>query len=61
MLAKIQKFISEVKVELTKVSWLTRQELIDATKIVMVSSAFLGAAISSMDFVLSKFLSFIIR
>ncbi|OHA00900.1 MAG: preprotein translocase subunit SecE [Candidatus Sungbacteria bacterium RIFCSPHIGHO2_02_FULL_47_11] len=61
MLGKIQKFVSEVAVELKKVSWLTRQELIDATWIVILSSIFLGIFIGCADFVLSKLLGLIIR
>src|SRR3989338_1019042 len=61
MFGKIQKFISEVAVELKKVSWLTRQELTDATWIVILSSIFLGIFIGGADFVLSKLLSLIIR
>lgn len=61
MFGKIQKFISEVAVELKKVSWLTRQELTDATWIVILSSIFLGIFIGGTDFVLSKLLSLIIR
>ena len=61
MIAKTQKFISEVVVELKKVSWSTRKELIDATWIVLISAVILGVYISACDFVLSKFLGVIIR
>ena len=60
MVGKIHKFISEVTVELKKVSWSTRKELIDATWIVIISTAFLGIFISGTDFVLSKLLGLII-
>ena len=61
MFTKIQKFISEVTVELKKVSWTTRHELFESAKIVLVSSAVLGVFIGCADFVLSKVLSFIFR
>jgi len=61
MFGKIQNFISEVAVELKKVSWLTRQELKDATLIVLLSSFFLGIFIGCADFALSKLVSLIIR
>ena len=61
MFGKIRKFISEVVVELKKVSWSTRKNLIDATWIVIVSSVFLGVFISGTDFALSKILEIIIR
>jgi preprotein translocase subunit SecE len=61
MIAKIQKFFSEVVAELKKVSWTSRQELIDATRLVIVSSFFLGIFIGATDFVLSRFLTILIR
>jgi len=61
MFGKIQKFISEVVVELKKVSWSTRKDLLDATWIVILSSILLGLFISGTDFVLSKLLGLIIR
>jgi len=61
MIGKVKNFILEVSVELKKVSWSTRQEVIDATWIVMISSAFLGIYIGSTDFVLSKVLGLLIR
>jgi preprotein translocase subunit SecE len=60
MFGKIKKFISEVVVELKKVSWTTRKDLIDATWIVLLSSILLGVFISGTDFVLSKLLFLII-
>jgi len=61
MFGKIQNFISEVAVELKKVSWLTRQELVDATMIVLLSAIVLGIFIGCVDFALSKLLGLIIR
>jgi len=61
MIAKVQKFIGEVTVELKKVSWTTRQELVDATWIVVISTLILGVYIGMIDFVLSKFLGMLIR
>ena len=61
MIEKIRKFVLEVVAELKKVSWSTRQEVIDATWLVLLSSAFLGVFIGGTDFVLSKFLTLIIR
>ena len=61
MIANVQKFIGEVTVELKKVSWSTKQELIDATWIVLTSTVVLGIYIGVIDFVLSKLLGLIIR
>ena len=61
MIGKIQKFFAEVIVELKKVSWSTRRELIDATIIIVISSAFLGVFIGATDFVLSKLIGIIFQ
>ena len=61
MLGKIRKFFGEIVIELKKVSWPTRRELIDATWIVLVSSAILGVFIGSTDFVLSRLIGLIFR
>ncbi|VAX37213.1 hypothetical protein MNBD_UNCLBAC01-810 [hydrothermal vent metagenome] len=61
MFGKLKNFIAEVTVELKKVSWITRQELLDATWVVVISSAMLGVFIGCTDFVLSKFVGLIIR
>ena len=60
MIGKAQKFIGEVAVELKKVSWSTRRDLIDATWVVFLSSILLGIFIGLSDFVLSKLLELII-
>ncbi len=60
MIGKVQKFVSEVAVELKKVSWSTRKDLIDATWVVFTSAVLLGIFIGVTDFVLSKLLQVII-
>ena len=60
MILKTKQFIQEVLVELKKVSWTTRQELIDSTWIVLLTATILGVLIGVMDFALSKFLRLII-
>ncbi|MCA9401414.1 MAG: preprotein translocase subunit SecE [Candidatus Omnitrophica bacterium] len=61
MFKKVKKFFSEVVAELKKVSWSTRKEVIDATWVVLISSALLGCYIAASDFALSKFLGLIVR
>jgi preprotein translocase subunit SecE len=61
MVGKIQKFIAEAVVELKKVSWSTKRELIDSTWVIIISSAFLGVFIGVTDFVLSRLISLIIN
>lgn len=60
MINKIKKFFSEVVVELKKVSWSTKQDLLDATWIVVISSAFLGVFIWITDTILGQLLGIII-
>ena len=60
MIAKVRKFVSEVVVELKKVSWSTRKDVVDATWIVFLSSILLGVFIGTTDFVLSKLLEMVI-
>jgi preprotein translocase subunit SecE len=59
--AKIKKFILEVYTELKKVAWSTRKDVVDATWIVIMSSAFLGLFIGVTDFALSNLLKIILR
>lgn len=59
--AKINKFISEVKSELKKVSWPTRQELIFATMMVVAVTAVLTVFIGCVDVAFAKALNLIIK
>ena len=61
MIGRIKKFFTEVTAELKKVSWTTRQELVDATKVVLISSLMLGVFIAVIDVVLAKLLGIMIR
>ncbi len=54
MLDKIKKFVKEVKFELTKVTWTTRQELMYSTIIVIVVSIILSIFIGVVDLGLSN-------
>jgi preprotein translocase subunit SecE len=51
------RFIKEVKVELGKVAWSSRQELIDSTIVVITVTALMAAFIGAVDILLSKGLS----
>lgn len=61
MANKVTNFLREVKIELGKVSWSTRSELISSTIVVIVSVAFLGIFIAMCDFVLVRFINFILK
>jgi len=58
---KIKTFILEVKTELTKVSWSTRQELMSSTVVVIVITAIMAAFIGVIDICLSQILSFVFK
>ena len=61
MISKVKKFISEVIAEMKKVSWTTRQELVDSTLIVILSSFLLGLFVGAIDFIFSRGISVIIK
>lgn len=54
-------FLKEVKVELGKVAWSTRQEIMGSTIVVIVITAILSAYVGLADVILSKFLSVVFR
>jgi preprotein translocase subunit SecE len=61
MLKKIKYFINDVKVEMAKVSWPTRDELINSTMIVTVVSILFTIFIFMADSILSRLMKFIIK
>ena len=58
---KIKKFLVEVKVELSKVAWSTRQELLASTIVVIVVTTILGFFIGIIDLILSKLLTLLFK
>ncbi|MBM3247966.1 MAG: preprotein translocase subunit SecE [Candidatus Omnitrophica bacterium] len=61
MFDKVGKFFLEVKVELSKVSWPTRQELIASTWLIIIMTVLLAAYIGLVDLVLSKLLGILVK
>jgi len=61
MIAKVKNFITEVTVELKKVSWPTKNELIGSTMIVIVSVAILATFIGICDFIFSRAIHLVLR
>lgn len=59
--ARIKKFLLEVKAELSKVSWSTREELAGSTFVVIAITFMLTLFIGAVDLLLSKILSVIFR
>jgi len=54
-------FLKEVKGELGKVVWSTRQELIDSTIVVIVITVAMSLFIGLIDILLSKILSILFK
>ena len=54
---KIVQFVKEAKIELKKVKWPTRTELIDSTTVVLATSFLLAAFIGGIDFLLSQLIN----
>ncbi len=59
MANKIANFFKDIKIEMIKVSWPTRDELIGSTVIVLISLAILSAFIGVCDIILSKIVNII--
>ena len=60
-LTKGINFIKEVKIQLTKVSWPTREELVGATTIVIIVTFLTAAFVGFVDLFFSRILSWVFR
>lgn len=60
MIKKAIQFIKEVKVEFTKVSWPSREELTQSTIIVIVVSLIVAAFIGAVDLGLNKLVGLVL-
>jgi len=60
-MAKVKQFLEEVKTELKKVSWSSKEDLIASTVVVLASVAFLAIFIGIVDLVVSRLVNIIIR
>lgn len=56
----ITNFLSEIRMELAKVTWPTRNETIKLTLIVIAVSAIIGAYVGGLDFLYTKILSLVL-
>ncbi len=56
----IVSFFSEVRLELSKVTWPKREEVIKLTLIVFILSAVIGAYVGALDYVFTKLLEFVV-
>ncbi len=60
MIGKISQFVKDVKLEMNKVTWPTRDELTASTTIVLVVSLALAIFIFVADFLLSRIMDLIL-
>jgi len=58
---KVIQFLKDVRIELTKVTWPNREELIGSTIIVIVLSIIMSIYIGFLDYLLSSIFGRIIR
>ncbi|MDD4979874.1 MAG: preprotein translocase subunit SecE [Candidatus Omnitrophica bacterium] len=58
---KITTFLKEVKAELSKVSWSTRQELMGSTAVVIAATFIMALFIGVIDILLSRILRLVFR
>jgi len=61
MFEKIKKFMREVKVELTKVTWPTPSELRATTTVVIITTFIMAAFIGIVDFGLAQIIGALLR
>jgi preprotein translocase subunit SecE len=54
-----RQYLGEVRGELRKVAWPTREEVLNSTLVVLVAVAFLTGLIFGFDFVSAKFVLFL--
>lgn len=61
MVDKIRPFLEEVKAEIFKVTWPSKQEAIAGTILVLIVSTLLSIIIGFMDLGFSKMIHFLIK
>jgi preprotein translocase subunit SecE len=54
------KFFSEVKAELLKVTWPTKDEVIRLTTVVVILSLIVGAFVGGLDFIFTKIIELVL-
>jgi preprotein translocase subunit SecE len=61
MVERVKNYLAETRVELKKVTWPNKNELKDATRVVVVASILLTIFIGIVDQVLSSIIKFVFR
>lgn len=57
---RIAQFIGEIRLELTKVKWLTRDETVKLTLMVLLTAGILGGFVGGFDYLFTKILSVVL-
>ena len=61
MLKKVMKFFVEVRMEMSKVAWPTKDELLASTKVVIVISLIFALYIFIVDTGLARVMGFVLK
>ena len=61
MIKKTQTFVSEVRTEMQKVTWSTREELMESTGVVLMTMLIISSFIGVMDFIFSHLVKLLLR
>ena len=61
MANKVTNFITEVRAEMQKVTWPTREELIGSTGVVLMTMLIISVFVGCADFIMSLLLSVFLR
>ncbi len=61
MVNKVRTFVQEVRAEMAKVTWPTREELIGSTGVVLMTMLILSSFIGAADLLFSSVLRMILR
>lgn len=56
----VAQYFSEIKLELSKVTWLSREETVKLTVIVLLVAGLLGGFVGAFDFGFTKLLSLLL-
>ena len=58
-LKRVSRYLREVRQELKKVTWPSKEELISSTVVVLVTVAFFILLIGAMDFIFAELVRFV--
>jgi preprotein translocase subunit SecE len=59
MIERIKTYISETRTELKKVTWPSRQDLVDSTRVVIIATLLMTLFIGVVDQVLSRIIKLV--